>query len=137
MLEESEQQPENLYRFQWDCGRMGDVEGLFIASQDEVDAAIGKPIYFGEILGKHSEVYGDLDEGDISLVSDDQEKVGWLRELLGSNVSGYSPLGYIRISCKCCGYEICEYGDWYDHKVIDGGYYCEVYDSELEECKHE
>jgi hypothetical protein len=127
----------NLYRFHWDCGRMGDVEGLFIATQAEVDAAIGKSIYFGEILGKHSEVYGDLEEGDISLVSDDQDKVAWLQELLGSSLSGYNPLGYIRISCAACGYEICEYGEWYEHQIIDGEYFCDVYDPASGECKHE
>ena len=84
----------NLYSFYWDCGRMGDVQGLFISTQEQVDKLLGKEIYFGEILGKHSEVYGTIDEGDITLVSSDQDKVNWLLELLGGTVSGYNPLAY-------------------------------------------
>jgi hypothetical protein len=49
-----------LVKFYWDCGRNGDVEGLFITTKKELKYAIGKQIYFGEILGKHSEVYGIL-----------------------------------------------------------------------------
>lgn len=84
-----------LFSFYWDCGRMGGVEGLFIATQDEVDSAIGKQVYFGEILGKHSEVYGKLDAEDVTLVSEDQDKVQWLEGLLGETISGYNPLEYI------------------------------------------
>lgn len=31
---------------------------------------LGKTIYFGEIAGKHSDVYGTLDENDIELIHD-------------------------------------------------------------------
>ncbi len=93
----------NLYSFYWDCGRMGDVQGLFISTQEQVDKLLGKEIYFGEILGKHSEVYGTVDEGDITLVSSDQDKVNWLLELLGCTVSGYNPFDY---------YEPEEEGTW-------------------------
>ena len=51
-----------IYQFHWDCGRMGDIAGLFVASKQDVQDAIGKEIYFGEVLGKHSEVYGTLDK---------------------------------------------------------------------------
>ena len=84
-----------LFSFYWDCGRHGDVEGLFIATQKEVDDAIGKGVYFGEILGKHSEIYGTLDEQDIKMVSEDTEKVIWIEGLLSSDVCGYNPLTYL------------------------------------------
>lgn len=84
----------NPYSFFWDCCRMGDVKGLFISTQKQVDKLLGKEIYFGEILGKHSEVSGTIDEGDITLVSSDQDKVNWLLELLGYTVSGYNPFDY-------------------------------------------
>lgn len=84
----------NLYSFYWDCGRMGEVTGLFIAEPKDVAGVIGKEVYFGEILGKHSEVYGIVNQQDIELVSDDQEKVQWLLDLLGTNVSGWNPLHY-------------------------------------------
>jgi hypothetical protein len=84
-----------LFSFYWDCGRVGSLEGLFIATQDEVDRAIGKQVYFGEVLGKHSEIYGSIDPEDITVVSEDQEKIQWLRGIFGDCVSGYNPLEYI------------------------------------------
>lgn len=85
----------NLYRFYVDCGRMGSLEGLFIATQGEVNRAIGKEAYFGEVLGKHSDVQGVIEAHEIELVSNDQEKVEWLLSILGYNVSGFNPLDYI------------------------------------------
>lgn len=85
----------NLYSFYADCGRQGSLDGLFIARQSDVDEAIGKHLYFGEVLGKHSEVEGTLEAREIELVSNDQEKVLWLLGLLGANVSGFNPLDYI------------------------------------------
>lgn len=85
----------NLYSFYVDCGRMGSLDGLFIAKQEQVDNAIGKHMYFGEVLGKHSEVQGELEAREVKLISSDQDKVLWLYELLGSDVSGFNPLSYI------------------------------------------
>jgi len=95
--EEKENNKKNiLYKFHWDCGRMGEVEGLFIADPIEVHAAIGKEVYLGEVLGKHSDVYGTLDEEDLTVLSEDQEFVAKLEEVLGTkNISGYNPLLYI------------------------------------------
>jgi hypothetical protein len=85
-----------LYRFRWDVGRMGDVEGLFIESEDVVKANLGKRVYFGEILGKHSEIYGVFDEGDLDLLSKDEAFLKQLYETVGSKtISGYNPLEYI------------------------------------------
>ena len=53
-----------LAQFFWNCGSNGDIEGLFIAEKHKIEAAYGKHVYFGGVLGKHSEIYGDLDEGD-------------------------------------------------------------------------
>ena len=85
----------NLYSFYVDCGRMGSLDGLFIATQEEVDKAIGKEMYFGEVLGKHSDVQGTLEAHEITLVSTDQDKVEWLLGLLGTCVSGFNTLEYI------------------------------------------
>jgi len=87
----------NLYSFFWDCGRMGSLDGLFVASPEEIAAAIGREAYFGEVLGKHSEISGTISESDITLVSDDQEKVEWLLEVTGNfpTISGFNPLEYI------------------------------------------
>lgn len=85
-----------LYSFFWDCGRMGSVEGLFIEEKEVVQQNIGENVIFGEILGKHSEIYGTLDKGDLTIKSEDQEFIKKLQEVFGSNtVSGYNPLLYI------------------------------------------
>lgn len=84
-----------LVRFFWDCGRMGDVEGLFVTTEEALEKAYGKRVYFGEILGKHSEVYGTLDREDITLVTDDQDFITRIVDLLGSDLSGYNPLDKI------------------------------------------
>ena len=85
----------NLYAYYADCGRQGILQGLFIATAGDVQAAIGKDVYFGEVLGKHSEVEGTLEASEITLVSTDQGKVEWLLSLLGHNVSGINPLNHI------------------------------------------
>ncbi len=91
-LSELESVTQNLYSLYWDYGRSGSVEGLFKATQDEVDRAIGCEVYFGEILGKHSEVYGDLKAGQITLESDNPLVV------INAVESGYNPLEYITSS---------------------------------------
>lgn len=87
----------NLYSFYWDCGRMGDLQGMFVASPEQIAAIIGRQAYFGEVLGKHSEIYGRVNEQDITLVSDDQEKVAWLLEVTGGfeTISGFNPLEFV------------------------------------------
>jgi len=85
-----------LYQFYWDCGRQGNLDGLFVAEDKELQSAIGKELYFGEVLGKHSEVYGTLEDNDISVVSEDQEKIEWLVSILGTSISGFNPLEYIQ-----------------------------------------
>ncbi len=84
-----------LVRFHWDCGRMGRVEGLFVTTPGQLEAAYGKQVYFGEILGKHSEVYGTLDREDITVVTDDADFIEKLIQFVGADVSGYNPLAYM------------------------------------------
>lgn len=84
-----------LYSFHWDCGRSGDLDGLFVAEEDQVESAIGKRLYFGEVLGKHSEVEGILEASDLEEVSSEQGKITWLVDLLGTSISGFNPLEYL------------------------------------------
>lgn len=86
-----------LVEFYWDCGRSGEVNGLFICFKEDLEHTYGKGIYFGEILGKHSEVYGTLGKEDITIKSEDQDFIEKLESVIGSvNISGYNPLQYIR-----------------------------------------
>ena len=84
-----------LYEFRWNCGRMGYLDGLFIAEETEIEALIGKEIYFGEVLGKHSEVHGTLEEKDLTVKTDDQDFISKFIEIIGDGtISGYNPLDY-------------------------------------------
>lgn len=84
-----------IYRFYWDCGRMGELAGIFVADSAEVEALIGKHIYFGEVLGKHSEIGGDLEDDDLTVLSDDPDFVAKFIEVMGDGtISGFSPLDY-------------------------------------------
>jgi hypothetical protein len=86
----------NLYKFYWYCGRAGDLEGLFAATQEDVDAAIGKYVYFGEVLGKHSEIYGNLGKEDLTKLNISEDVVSILVKEIGStDISGYNPLNYL------------------------------------------
>lgn len=80
-----------LYKFHWDCGRMGEVSGAFVAEAEAVAAALGAEIYLGEVLGKHSEIYGTLDPEDITLVTEDPAAL----EALGEFSVGINPLVYL------------------------------------------
>lgn len=86
-----------LYRFHWEIRRMGDVDGVFVATEKEIKETIGKTIYFGEVLGKHSEIYGELEEKDLEVLSEDQEFIEKLIEVFKSHtINGYNPLCYIQ-----------------------------------------
>ena len=83
-----------IYKFYFDCGRQGSLEGVFISTQEKVDALIGcgDEVYFGEVLGKHSEVYGPVEVGDITLMSDNKETVNTVETY--RLTSGYDPFEY-------------------------------------------
>jgi hypothetical protein len=91
-----EREMRKLYRLNWDAGRMGSLDGLFVAEEEAVAAAIGKKVYFGEVLGKHSEVYGNLTASEVKAISDDQDFISKFKSIVGS--IGYNPLDYIEES---------------------------------------
>ena len=84
-----------LYEMNFDYGRMGTMQGLFVAEESDMQNLIGQEIYFGEALGKHSEVYGELEASYITVVSDDQEVINIIVQVIGSeSISGYNPFDY-------------------------------------------
>ena len=68
---------EAVYTFHFGCYRMGTLYGLFIADKKEMEDLVAseKEIYFGEVLGKHSEIIGKITEDDYTLISDDPATV--------------------------------------------------------------
>ena len=105
---------ERLYRFYEDCGRIGDLRGLFVADDEkDVAPAIGKRAYFGEVLGKHSEVVIErLEARHFDALTADQDFVAKFKEYRCA--SGFNPLH--NITCPECGdtlkppYTRCECG---------------------------
>ena len=84
-----------LYKFYWDCGRQGDIEGIFIAEENEVKDIVGKDVDFGEALGKHSEISGTIEEGEITEIKVSETTLKEMEEILGTSISGYNPLEYM------------------------------------------
>lgn len=84
-----------IYRFEYYCGRMGVVESLFIADEEDVRKIIGKTVRFGEILGKHSYVICDIEKKHFEVLTDDQEFINKFVEIMGNGtISGYNPIEY-------------------------------------------
>ena len=77
-----------LYKFEWNCGRMGQLEAVFEATPEDVEALVGSNVYFGEVLGKHSEISGKVREGEVTLLSEDEEFIA------KANECGLVPIGY-------------------------------------------
>lgn len=85
-----------LYKFRWDFSREGKIESLFIADDETVNETLGKEIYFGEVLGKHSDISGELERMDLDIMTEDQELISTLEKLFDStDIIGYNPLNYV------------------------------------------
>lgn len=82
-----------VYRFHADCGRMGDLHGIFVATDDQIQQVLGKEAYFGEVLGKHSDVYVTLTEKMLEVVTDDLDFVEKFTRYRCE--SGFNPLHYL------------------------------------------
>ena len=85
---------EKLYSFGWDFG-YSEMKGLFIAKEDDVKKLFGKEIYFGEVLGKHSEVVAEMGEGDIEERIVSPSTLAELKSVFGDTICGFNPLDYV------------------------------------------
>jgi len=83
-----------LFKMNFDCGRNGNLEGVFIADTEDVKYLVENNIsvYFGEVLGKHSDVSGCVDESEISLITSDGNILDIVME--HGLESGYNPFDY-------------------------------------------
>lgn len=82
-----------LWRFHWDMGHQGAVEGIFVATQREIAEALDKRVYFGDILGKHSDVHGVLEDADLTMLTAEPAAVDTFQRYV--KTSGYNPLDYL------------------------------------------
>lgn len=85
---------EKLYKFYVSYGRHGDVEGVFVADEAEVTAALGHTISFHEPWGKHSSAGCTLAAEQFTVLTDDQDFIAKARKY-GISCSGVSPLGIL------------------------------------------
>lgn len=82
-----------IYKFFWDCNRMGVLEGIFVETADNVANLYGKTIYFGEVLGKYSDISGTIDLGDVNLITQDETVVQLFEKY--QLETGYNPFYYL------------------------------------------
>lgn len=90
---QEEKSPDVVWKFYLDCGRMGTLQGVFVATQDELEALVGTDIYYGEVLGKYSDIQEPFYMAQVTKVTDDQDFVKKFREFDLS--TGYNPLDYV------------------------------------------
>lgn len=85
-----------LVEFYWDCGRSGELTGLFVTTKEKLENLYGQEAYFGEVLGKHSEISGTITEDDFTVRTDNQECIKLFEELIGEQ--GFNPFDYVEES---------------------------------------
>ena len=73
---------------------MGELEGIFVAEPQEVKRLInsGEELYFGEVLGKHSEIYGGVSVENFIFVTDKEDIVNFFEN--HKMATGINPLSY-------------------------------------------
>lgn len=80
-----------LWKFNMSYGRAFDHESLFVATKDQVEAMYDMGLYFGEIAGKHSEVFFDsIDAESFTFISDDVNVINVVEKF--NLETGYNPL---------------------------------------------
>ena len=85
---------QKIYSYYEEFGRMGELSGVFVSTDEALLAKKGQLAYFGEVLGKHSDIFTDEWFDHVECLTDDQDfikkaiKYGLVR-------SGINPLEYI------------------------------------------
>lgn len=105
-----------VFKMKIDVGRMGILEGVFIAEKSHVNRLVNDKIevYFGEVLGKHSEICGAIEPDEISFVSDAENVIRIMEE--HQLCSGFDPFDYTGINLSDTLGE--DYKDEYDDMTL-------------------
>lgn len=82
----------SIWRFWAGFGRMGHLDAVFTATDREIENAIGETVYFGEVLGKHSEIFVTLEEKHFTKISSSYASFFEALKLK----TGHNPLDYLR-----------------------------------------
>jgi hypothetical protein len=81
-----------IYKFLVDCGRHGELTGVFSCEKEELEGIIGQRITFSDVLGKHSEFNVILEWTHLTEVTNDKKFVE-LFDLYQVS-TGINPLDY-------------------------------------------
>ena len=84
-------------------------------------AASGEDMYFGDVLGKHSDISGELMQEHVTVLSRDSrdiEAFGRVIALTDKPWLGWNPLAQITLHCEACDKEV-EFAN--RHELIPGG----------------
>lgn len=82
-----------LYKFSRGFGRMGILDGVFTATEKEIDEIVGETVHFGEVLGKHSDIHVTIRKEDFTPINVSEQFIKEWDEI-GSLESGYNPFDY-------------------------------------------
>lgn len=85
-----------IYRFSVDCGRTGELEGIFVEDPKNIAKIIGQTVYFGEILGKHSDISFEMEDDMFTLVTDDGDAIDMFQRY--SLETGIDPFIYFDVN---------------------------------------
>jgi len=83
---------QGIYKFYAELGREGNLEGLFVATKQQIQDIMNKEIDFGSVLGKHSDIVLDISEDHIKLISDDPKDILFFNRLKLN--TGINPVKY-------------------------------------------
>lgn len=82
-----------LYKMHADCGRMGDLYATFVSTPEQINNLIGTEVYFGEVLGKHSDITVTMKPEHFTVLTQDQNFINKFMEY--GLESGHVPFYYI------------------------------------------
>lgn len=81
-----------IYRWHASFGRMGDLDGIFVATEDEIKELEGKVVEFGEVLGKHSDIRYKIEASDFECVSTKENEVEFFLRIRSNLSNGWNPI---------------------------------------------
>lgn len=84
-----------IFKFQPYNHELSFVGGMFIATSEEVQAAIGKTAVFINVVGNGNDITHVLNEMDFSIMDAPQEKIDNIIANLG-DMKGFNPLDHLR-----------------------------------------
>lgn len=89
-----------LYQTNIDCRRQGVLTGLFVIEKIKVEELFKHnfEIYFGEVLGKHSEVVAILKEDSLKFITDNPEVIKIIEDY--GLQTGINPFDYSILNGK-------------------------------------